>query len=151
MADKEAITSFDKRKISYIVNNLENITVFWKIVLEIFGGNENLAYLCTRFSKNGAHKISDLWRDLHTDRRSSTRSRCCSCGVIAGVSHQGTRSTVNDQVSFNLFIIRSVWTCILGYRQSDSASLCFRVEWSAGYFSIRDFTTESLILAQDER
>ena len=122
---------------------LENIWwVRWKAVL---------LHPLSRDTPCGAHKISDLWRDLHTDRRSSTRSRCCSCDVIAGVSHQGTRSTVNDQVSFNLFIIRSVWTCILGYRQSDSASLCFRVEWSAGYFSIRDFTTESLILAQDER
>ena len=73
----------------------ENIWwVRWKAVL---------LHPLSRDTPCGAHEISDLWRDLHTDRRSSTRSRCCSCDVIAGVSHQGTRSTVNDQVSFNLF------------------------------------------------
>ena len=117
--------------------------IYWKFSSKYLHGTKICRTFALASLKKGA-RTRDLWKN-YIDRSSSTRSKYFFSGLTEKVSVW--------VVFYEPLVLEILqwWMDILEYRQSDSASLCFRVEWSVGYFSIRDFTTESLILAQDER
>jgi len=49
------------------VKKAEKVALFAKIFLEIFGGNENLPYLCTRFAQKGSKNKRSL-KKLHRQK-----------------------------------------------------------------------------------